>query len=49
MGSRDDVATRIDANTNTEIENMKKLVANNKEKVMAQINRIKLPLHQTLS
>jgi len=33
MGSRDDVATRIDADTNREIENMKKLVASNKEKV----------------
>ena len=33
MGSREDVAARIDANTNKEIEDRKKLVANTKEQV----------------
>jgi len=33
MGSREDVAARIDANTVKEIEDMKKLVANTKEQV----------------
>jgi len=37
MGSRDDVATRIDAETNREIENMKKQVANNKEEVIFRL------------
>ncbi|KAL7302532.1 V-type proton ATPase subunit G [Trichogramma pretiosum] len=37
MGSKEDVAAKIDADTKSKIEDMNKQVANNKEKVMLQL------------
>jgi V-type H+-transporting ATPase subunit G len=40
MGSREDVAARIDQDTIAKIEGMKKQVANNKEQVMNRLLEI---------